>query len=44
MQQFCKLLDAYYKSNLFERTDLKREDIDQQVMDNCRNAGDFFAS
>ncbi len=37
-----KLLDAYYKSNLFERTDLKREDIDQQVMDDCRNAGDFL--
>ena len=37
-----KLLDAYYKSNLFERTGLKREDIDQQVMDNCRHAGDFL--
>jgi len=37
-----KLLDAYYKSNLFERTGLKREDIDQQVMGNCRNAGDFL--
>jgi len=37
-----KLLDAYYQSNLFERTGLQREDIDQQVMDNCRNAGDFL--
>jgi hypothetical protein len=37
-----KLLDVYYKSNLFERTGLSREDIDQQVMDNCRNAGDFL--
>ena len=37
-----KLLDAYYKSNLFERTGLKPEDIDQRVMDDCRNAGDFL--
>ena len=37
-----KLLDAYYKSNLFERTELKPEDIDQRVMDDCRNAGDFL--
>lgn len=37
-----KLLDAYYKSNLFERTGLVREEIDQQVMDNCGNAGDFL--
>ncbi|MGA8298110.1 MAG: sulfotransferase [Terriglobales bacterium] len=37
-----KLLDAYYKSNLFERTGLKREDIDQRVMNDCRNAGDFL--
>jgi len=37
-----KLLDAYYKSNLFERTGLKPEEIDQPVMDGCRNAGDFL--
>lgn len=37
-----KLLDAYYQSNLFERTGLTREDIDQPVMDTCRNAGDFL--
>jgi hypothetical protein len=37
-----KLLDAYFKSNLFERTGLKREDIEGQVMDNCRNPGDFL--
>jgi hypothetical protein len=37
-----KLLDAYYKSNLFERTELKPEEIDQPVMDDCRNAGDFL--
>ncbi len=37
-----KLLDAYYKSMLFERTGLKPEDIDQRIMDDCRNAGDFL--
>lgn len=37
-----KLLDAYYKSMLFERTGLKPEDIDQRVMEDCRNAGDFL--
>lgn len=37
-----RLLDAYYKSMLFERTGLKPEDIDQRVMDKCRNAGDFL--
>src|SRR5208283_518249 len=37
-----KLLDAYYKSMLFERTGLKPEEIDQRVMDECRNAGDFL--
>ena len=37
-----RLLDAYYTSKLFERTGLKREDIDQRVMDDCRNAGDFL--
>ncbi len=37
-----KLLDAYYKSMLFERTGLKPEDIDQRVMDDCRNPGDFL--
>jgi hypothetical protein len=37
-----KLLDAYYKSMLFERTGLKPEEIDQGVMEDCRNAGDFL--
>jgi len=36
------LLDAYYKSLLFERTGLRPEEIDQHVMDECRNAGDFL--
>jgi Sulfotransferase family len=37
-----QLLDAYYKSMLFERTGLKPDDIDQRVMDECRHAGDFL--
>jgi hypothetical protein len=37
-----KLLDAYYKSMLFERTGLKPEEIDQRVMEECQNAGDFL--
>jgi hypothetical protein len=37
-----KLLDAYYGSMLFERTGLKPEEIDQRIMDDCRNAGDFL--
>jgi hypothetical protein len=36
------LLDAYYNSMLFERTGLVPQDIDEQVMENCRNAGDFL--
>jgi hypothetical protein len=37
-----KLLDAYYYSKLFQRTGLQPADIDQRVMDDCRNAGDFL--
>lgn len=37
-----KLLDAYYNSMLFERTGLKPEDIEQRVMDECHDAGDFL--
>jgi Sulfotransferase family len=37
-----RLLDAYYKSMLFERTGLKPEEVDQRIMDDCRNAGDFL--
>jgi len=36
------LLDAYYNSMLFERTGLAPADIDQRVMEDCRNAGDFL--
>jgi hypothetical protein len=37
-----RLLDTYYKSKLFERTGLKPDEIDQRVMEDCRNAGDFL--
>jgi hypothetical protein len=37
-----KLLDAYYKSMLFERTGLNPSDIDERVMNDCHNAGDFL--
>jgi Sulfotransferase family len=36
------LLDAYYKSMLFERTGLKPEEIDTRVMNDCHNAGEFL--
>ena len=37
-----KLLDAYFASRLFCRTGLDPKDIDERVMDDCRNAGDFL--
>jgi hypothetical protein len=37
-----RLLDEYYKSKLFQRTGLERSEIDERVMEDCRNAGDFL--
>ena len=37
-----RLLDAYYQSKLFERTGLQPADIEERVMNDCRNAGDFL--
>src|ERR1700689_5570214 len=37
-----KLLDEYYTSKLFRRTGLDPKDIDERVMADCRNAGDFL--
>jgi hypothetical protein len=37
-----RLLNAYYTSKLFQRTGLDPKDIDQEVMDDCQNAGDFL--
>jgi Sulfotransferase family len=37
-----RLLDEYYTSKLFHRTGLGPKDIDECVMNNCRNAGDFL--
>jgi len=37
-----QLLDQYYTSKLFQRTGLDPKDIEELVMENCRNAGDFL--
>ncbi|MGA7291959.1 MAG: sulfotransferase [Terriglobales bacterium] len=37
-----QLLDEYYTSKLFQRTGLEPKDIDERVMQDCRNAGDFL--
>jgi hypothetical protein len=37
-----QLLDAYFTSKLFHRTGLNPKDIDERVMEDCRNAGDFL--
>ena len=36
------MLSAWYKSPLFAKTGLTREDIEVPVMDACRNGGDFL--
>jgi Sulfotransferase family len=37
-----QLLDEYYNSKLFQRTGLDPKDIDERVMNDCHNAGDFL--
>src|SRR5271157_5355871 len=37
-----RLLDEYFTSKLFHRTGLEPRDIDERVMEDCRNAGDFL--
>ena len=37
-----RLLDEYYNSKLFQRTGLDAKDIDERVMNDCHNAGDFL--
>jgi len=37
-----RLLDAYFLSRLFHRTGLDPKDIEEQILENCRNAGDFL--
>ena len=37
-----QLLDAYFTSKLFQRTGLDRKEIEERVMEDCRNAGDFL--
>jgi hypothetical protein len=36
------MLSAWYKSPLFAKTGLAREDVEGPVMDACRNGGDFL--
>jgi hypothetical protein len=36
------LLTTWYNSPLFEKTGLRREDIDGPIMEQCRNGGDFL--
>jgi hypothetical protein len=37
-----RLLDAYYTSKLFQQTGLQPSEIDERVMEDCRNTGDFL--
>jgi len=37
-----QLLDAYFTSKLFHRTGLEPKEIEEHVMEDCRNAGDFL--
>ncbi len=37
-----QLLDAYFVSRLFQRTGLDPKDIEERVMEDCHNAGDFL--
>lgn len=37
-----RLLKAWYESRLFTRSGLDREAIDEKVMNECRNGGDFL--
>ena len=37
-----KLLDLWFKSMLFKRSGLTREEIEPRLLNECRNAGDFL--
>lgn len=37
-----RLLDAYFTCKLFQRTGLDPKDIEERVLEDCRNAGDFL--
>ena len=37
-----RLLDAWLKSKLFKRSELSVEEIAPQILENCRNEGDFL--
>jgi Sulfotransferase family len=37
-----KLLDLWFKSMLFKRSGLTREEIEPRILNDCKNAGDFL--
>jgi hypothetical protein len=37
-----KLLEAWFKSKLFQRSGLTREEIEPRILNECHNAGDFL--
>jgi hypothetical protein len=37
-----KLLDHFFRSRLFARTGLEPKEIEERIMEECRNAGDFL--
>jgi Sulfotransferase family len=37
-----RLLDAWLRSKLFQRSELQTEEIAPQILENCRNEGDFL--
>jgi hypothetical protein len=37
-----RLLDAWLKSKLFKRSELSEDEIAPQILENCRNEGDFL--
>ncbi len=37
-----RLLDTYFTCKLFQRTGLDPKDIEERVLEDCRNAGDFL--
>jgi len=37
-----RLLDIWFRSKLFRRSGLERQEIEQRILEECRNAGDFL--
>jgi hypothetical protein len=41
-RQRQKLMDLWLRSKLFERSGLKKEEIREKILENCRSGGDFL--